>query len=75
LNSSKTNSGARVHFTVGSLRFMRRGPGGVDFREEIGLLKAALLYADHVRLVSVGGSTVTSLDELSEPFKTVTRGG
>jgi hypothetical protein len=65
LNSSKTNSGARVHFTVGSLRFMRRGPGGVDFREEIGLLKAALLYADHVRLVSVGGSTVTSLDELS----------
>jgi hypothetical protein len=65
LNSSKTNTGARVHFTVGSLRFTRRGPGGVDFREEIGLLKAALLYADHVRLVSVGGSTVASLDELS----------
>lgn len=54
-----------MHFTVGSLRFTRRGPGGVDFREEIGLLKAALLYADHVRLVSVGGSTVASLDELS----------
>jgi hypothetical protein len=65
LNSSKTNTGARVHFTVGSLRFTRQGPGGVDFREEIGLLKAALLYADHVRLVSVGGSTVASLDELS----------
>jgi hypothetical protein len=65
LNSSKTNTGTRVHFTVGSLRFTRRGPGGVDFREEIGLLKAALLYADHVRLVSVGGSTVASLDELS----------
>ena len=54
-----------MHFTVGSLRFTRRGPSGVDFREEIGLLKAALLYADHVRLVSVGGSTVASLDELS----------
>jgi hypothetical protein len=36
----------------------------VDFGAEIGLLKAALLYADRVRLVSVGGSTVASLDEL-----------
>ncbi len=43
---------------------MGRHSRGVDFRGELGLLKAALLYADHVRLVSVGGSTVASLDEL-----------
>ena len=56
---------SNVHFTVGSLRFTTQGPSGVDFREELGLLKAALLYADRVRLVSVGGSTVASLDDLS----------
>ncbi|MDQ3603259.1 MAG: hypothetical protein M3385_05305 [Actinomycetota bacterium] len=36
----------------------------MDFRGELGLLKAARLYADRVRLVSVGGSTVAALDEL-----------
>ena len=61
----QTSAGSRLHFTVGSLRYYAsRGPEGVDFRGELGLLKAALLYADCVRLVSVGGSTVASLDEL-----------
>ena len=42
-----------------------RGPqGGIDFREELGLVKAALLYADEVELVSVAGSFVASLDRL-----------
>ena len=41
-----------------------RRPSGVDFRSELGLLKAALIYADNVRLVSVGASTVATLDEL-----------
>jgi hypothetical protein len=36
----------------------------VDFRGELGLLKAALLYADRVELVSVGASFMASLDEL-----------
>jgi hypothetical protein len=36
----------------------------VDFRGELGLLKAALLYADRVELVSVGASFMGSLDEL-----------
>ncbi len=58
------DTGGSLHFTVGSLRFMGRRSRGVDFRGELGLLKAALLYADQVRLVSVGGSTVATLDEL-----------
>ena len=32
----------------------------------MGLLKAALLYADHVRLVSVGASTVATFDALGK---------
>jgi hypothetical protein len=36
----------------------------VDFRGELGLLKAALLYADRVELCSVGASFMSSLDKL-----------
>lgn len=57
------DTGDNMHFTVGSLRYTRRTKG-VDFRSELGLLKAALLYADNVRLVSVGASTVATLDDL-----------
>jgi hypothetical protein len=34
-----------VHFTVGSLQYTDRRAGGIDFREEIELVKAALLLA------------------------------
>ena len=64
MGGPKTDPGIKVHFTVGSLRLTRGRAGIVDFRNELGLLKAALLYADRVRLVSVGGSTIASLDEL-----------
>ena len=42
-----------LHFTVGSLRHTSRRAGEVDFEGELGLLKAALLYADRVELISV----------------------
>ena len=60
------NAEGGLHFTVGSLRHTRGRSRGVDFRSELGLLKAALLYADHVRLVSVGASTVAAFDALGK---------
>ena len=62
------NIGGGLHLSVGPLRFTGRRSRGIDFRGELGLLKAAILYADHVRLVSVGGSTVaTSVEPLRSP--------
>lgn len=53
------------NFTVGSLRhtsgFLNRR---IDFRAELGLIKAALLYADKVHLCSVGASWVRSFDHI-----------
>jgi hypothetical protein len=65
---NEADAGVRggLHFTVGSLRYTSRRAGGVDFRGELGLLKAALLYADHVELCSVGASFMSSLDELGK---------
>lgn len=54
------------NFTVGSLRhtsgFLNRR---IDFRAELGLIKAALLYADKVQLCSVGASWVQSFDHIA----------
>ncbi len=63
---SVTDTGSEVHFTVGSLRHTSRRAGGADFQGELGLLKAALLYADSVELVSVGASFVAGLDGLGK---------
>ncbi len=56
----------RFHFTVGSLPKSGAGPGGgfFDFERELDLLKAALLYADRVKLCSVGASFMSALDDL-----------
>ena len=55
-----------LHFTVGSLPTSGKGPAGgfFDFGRELELLKAALLYADRVKLVSVGASFMAALDDL-----------
>ncbi len=57
----------KLHFTVGSLPGKGVGPRGgfFDFERELDLLKAALLYADRVRLCSVGASFMSGLDDLS----------
>ena len=54
-----------LHLTVGSLRQTSRRAGGVDFSRELGLLKAALLYADDVTLISVGGSYMNSMNRMA----------
>lgn len=67
--SSSANTGGGLHFTVGSLRQTSRSRGGIDFRGELGLLKAALLYADQVEMVSVGASFMETLDDLGKMSK------
>jgi hypothetical protein len=62
---SKTDAGGNVHFTVGSLRHTGHRAGGVDFKGELGLVKAALLYADGVELISVGASFASGMNELA----------
>lgn len=58
-------AGAALHFTVGSLpETGGRTAGFFDFARELDLVKAALLYADRVRLCSVGASFVSGLDDL-----------
>ncbi len=60
-----------MHFTVGSLPSTEdRAEGFFNFEHELGLLKAALLYADRVKLCSVGASFMASLNDLGNaPFK------
>ena len=64
--TKREKKGARLRFTVGSLRNTSRRAGGIDFRHELGLLKAALLYADEVELVSVAGSFMASMEHLGQ---------
>ena len=64
-DKSGTGTAGNVHFTVGSLRHTRRRAGGVDFEGELGLVKAALLYADGVTLISVGATFAAGMDELA----------
>jgi len=59
----KTERG--LHFTVGSLRHKGYRTKGIDFTGELGLVKAALLYADRVELVSVGASFMGSMNRLA----------
>lgn len=57
-----------LHFTVGSLPSTRdRAEGFFNFEHELELLKAALLYADRVKLCSVGASFMSSLNDLDNP--------
>ncbi len=56
----------RLHFMVGSLPGRGPGPEGgfFDFKRELDLLKAALLYANRVKVCSVGASFMSALDDL-----------
>jgi len=52
-------------FTVGSLPNTRgRSEGFFNFEHELELLKAALLYADRVKVCSVGAAFMAGLDDL-----------
>ena len=54
-----------LHFTVASTAG-RRSPGRLDLGEDLALVKASLLYADKVRLCSVGSSFLSAIAEDAE---------
>lgn len=54
-----------LRFAVGSLRYTNDRSGRADLRGELGLVKAALLYADHVELCSYGSAVMSALDDLT----------
>lgn len=54
-----------IHFTIGSAAG-HDSTGGLDLREDLALAKAALLYADHVKLCSAGSSVLSGIAEFAE---------
>jgi hypothetical protein len=54
-----------LHFTVASSAG-RDNPGVLDLSEDLALVKASLLYADKVRLCSLGSSVLSSLAQYAE---------
>ncbi len=63
--SQTSDSAALYQFTVGSLPRRSDNPEAIlHFEHELGLLKAALLYADRVKLCSVGASLMSALADL-----------
>ena len=54
-----------LHFTVASTAG-HRSPGRLDLSEDLALVKASLLYADKVRLCSVGSSFLSAIAEYAE---------
>jgi hypothetical protein len=64
---AKGNAGTRgdIHFTIGSAAG-HDSTGGLGLREDLALAKAALLYADHVKLCSAGSSVLSGMAEFAE---------
>lgn len=54
-----------LHFTVASAAG-HHSPGKLDLSEDLALVKASLLYADKVRLCSVGSSLLSAIAEYAE---------
>ncbi len=54
-----------MHFTVASAAG-HGSPGKLDLGEDLALVKASLLYADRVRLCSVGSSLLSSIAQFAE---------
>ena len=54
-----------LHFTVGSAAG-HGSPGSLDLREDLALVKASLLYADRVKLCSLGASVLSGIAQFQE---------
>ncbi len=61
----RTRTEGGVHFTVASAAG-HGSSGKLDLREDLALVKASLLYADRVRLCSVGSSLLSSIAQFAE---------
>ncbi|MGI8650155.1 MAG: hypothetical protein ACR2KW_07230 [Rubrobacter sp.] len=62
----QTRAGSETRFVVGSSSGADGGSSNFDLGHEVNLVKAALLYADRVELVSVGASILAGWVELRD---------
>ena len=65
MGKARTNTKSGLHFTIGSAAG-HDSPRALDLREDLALAKATLLYADHVKLCSVGSSFLSGIAEYAE---------
>jgi hypothetical protein len=65
VRKAAANTKGGLHFTIGSAAG-HDSPGALDLREDLALAKATLLYADHVKLCSVGSSVLSGIAEYAE---------
>lgn len=63
--STKRGEEDGIHFTVGSAAG-HGSSGSLDLREDLNLAKASLLYADRVKLCSVGSSVLSGIADFEE---------
>jgi hypothetical protein len=63
--SAKRGKKDGIHFTVGSAAG-HESSGSLDLREDLNLAKASLLYADRVKLCSVGSSVLSAIASFEE---------
>jgi hypothetical protein len=60
-----SSRGSSLHFTIGSAAG-HESSDGLDLSEDLTLVKATLLYADHVKLCSAGASVLSGIAEYAE---------
>jgi hypothetical protein len=65
VGKAAANSKDGLHFTIGSAAG-HDSPGALDLRKDLALAKATLLYADRVKLCSVGSSVLSGIAEYAE---------
>lgn len=65
MSEGAASNRSEIHFTIGSAAG-HDSPGTLDLREDLALAKAALLYADHVKLCSIGSSWLSGIAAYAE---------
>lgn len=65
MGKAAANTKGGLQFTIGSAAG-HDSPETLNLREDLALTKATLLYADHVKLCSVGSSVLTGIAEYAE---------
>ena len=74
--TDRTTKLSEINFIVGSVGVDNKGSKAFDLRHELNLVKAALLYADHVKLISIGALPLKGSTLVIEALRAGTmRGG
>jgi hypothetical protein len=64
--TDETTKRSEINFIVGSAGVNNEGSRTFDLSHELNLVKAALLYADHVKLISIGASLLYGFVDVSK---------